>query len=448
MYSEPESPPMSSSRLRPQSDAMMRADPDSSDLYGPGERLFAVGLIVWVALLGADRVDFLGGQAGFVLTPFLAITPCLLAGEGLRLLSLRVRWRPVGLMARRYSALLMALLCVVILSGALGQDVPTSAKRSMHLLVISCSTLLVAITFRGRPWLGTALARGAELGLVLALVFNLGQLWALTADGATSLDLGFASVGLEAGRYAGIVPRLSGQVGDPNRAGLIFLFYLFILALYGQPGTRRRVSLVLGTVLILFTLSRSATLAGAVVFGVWVLARAEIQLSRQAVMVGTMVITIVSALALASPSGRQATVQALSPLSGRLSLSEGSARDHAYLFQRGVEEGTHSVRRAALGVGYGNSFRILQDVFPGNKYGNFHSLYLSMWVESGVVALLLTLFMLVGPILRPGPWLPMVAGLWVFNVFYQSSAEPAFWFILALAWISSLPRPAAKVATG
>ena len=61
---------MSSSRLRPQSDAMMRADPGWSHSYGPGERLFALGLIVWVALLGADRVDFLGGQAGFVLTPF------------------------------------------------------------------------------------------------------------------------------------------------------------------------------------------------------------------------------------------------------------------------------------------------------------------------------------------------------------------------------------------
>ena len=427
---------------------MMRADPGWSHSYGPGERLFALGLIVWVALLGADRVDFLGGQAGFVLTPFLAITPCLLAGEGLRLLFLRVRWSPVGLMAKRYSALLMALLCVVILSGALGQDVPTSAKRSMHLLVISCSTLLIAIIFRGRPWLGTALARGAELGLVLALVFNLGQLWALTADGATSLDLGFASVGLEAGRYAGIVPRLSGQVGDPNRAGLIFLFYLFVLALYGQPGTRRRLSLVLGTTLILLTLSRSATLAGAVVFGVWVLVRAEVRVSRQAVMAGTLVIAVVSALALASPSGRKATIQALAPLSGRLSLTEGSAEDHAYLLQRGLEEGTHSVRRAALGVGYGNSFRILQDVFPGNKYGNFHSLYLSFWVESGVVALLVVLVILMGPILYTGPFLPMVAGLWVFNVFYQSSAEPTFWLILALAWISSAPREERWLSAG
>jgi len=439
---------MSSSSLRPQPAPMMRADPDSSDSYGPGERLFALGLIVWVALLGADRVDFLGGQAGFVLTPFLVITPCLLAGEGLRLLSLRVRWRPVGLMAKRYSALLMALLCVVILSGALGQDVPTSAKRSMHLLVISCSTLLVAITFRGRPWLGTALARGAELGLVLALVFNLGQLWALTADGATSLDLGFASVGLEAGRYAGIVPRLSGQVGDPNRAGLILLFYLFVLALYGQPGTRRRVSLVVGTALILLTLSRSATLSGAVVFAVWVLVRAQVRLSRQAVMAGTLVIVVVSALALASPSGREATVQVLSPLSGRLSLTEGSAEDHAYLLQRGLKEGTHSVRRAALGVGYGNSFRILQDVFPGNKYGNFHSLYLTFWVESGVAALLVVLLILMGPILYTGPFLPMVAGLWVFNVFYQSSAEPTFWLILAMAWVSSVPREELWLSAG
>tara|TARA_B110000263_G_scaffold230293_1_gene224708 strand:- start:128 stop:439 length:312 start_codon:yes stop_codon:yes gene_type:complete len=89
-----------------------------------------------------------------------------------------------------------------------------------------------------------------------------------------------------------------------------------------------------------------------------------------------------------------------------------------------------------IGMGYGNSYMELQDVFPGNKYGNFHSLYVTMLAESGVLALILSLILLGYPLGLPGAWRPLVGGFVVFNIFYQTLAEPLFWFALAMAWLT------------
>jgi hypothetical protein len=87
-------------------------------------------------------------------------------------------------------------------------------------------------------------------------------------------------------------------------------------------------------------------------------------------------------------------------------------------------------------VGYGNSYLLLQDVFPGNKYGNFHSMYVTLAAEAGAIALLVGLLLVGVPVVIPGPFRPLIAGIAVFNVFYQSLAEPVFWFVLALAWMA------------
>ncbi|MGH7634708.1 MAG: hypothetical protein ACRENC_13320, partial [Gemmatimonadaceae bacterium] len=128
------------------------------------------------------------------------------------------------------------------------------------------------------------------------------------------------------------------------------------------------------------------------------------------------------------------------PLAERVSTGEGSASSHIELIERGVETATESIPHAMIGVGFGNAFRVLQDVFPGNRYGNFHSLYVTMFAESGIVALALTLALLCTPLVIGGAWRPLIAGAIAFNVFYQATAEPVFWFLLASAWLT-MPAP-------
>ena len=185
-------------------------------------------LVAWVALLGADRIDLLGGEADFVLTPFLALTPLFLALETV-LMAVQRKRVAVPPATAAYSLVLLLFVSVVLLSTLLGLDVLTSARRSILLLALSGGTLLVALFAIGRPTLGPALALGAELGLGLAVLFSVAQVIAFFSPEADVLRLGPVSIGLEPMAYAGVIPRLTGQVADANRAGLLFLLKLSLL---------------------------------------------------------------------------------------------------------------------------------------------------------------------------------------------------------------------------
>ena len=102
-------------------------------------------LVLWIALLGVDRIDFFGGEGEFILTPFLILTPLLLVFEGFRVLESRV-----GIQLQRhgeaYLLLLLFFLSIVLISTFLAQDPLMSAKRSALLLFLSIGTLAVAVT--------------------------------------------------------------------------------------------------------------------------------------------------------------------------------------------------------------------------------------------------------------------------------------------------------------
>jgi hypothetical protein len=156
-----------------------------------------------------------------------------------------------------------------------------------------------------------------------------------------------------------------------------------------------------------------------------------------------MLVIVAASVFLMYPRLSDAVSAALvSPAAARLSVNEGSAQSHVALIERGLDEATASIPRVIFGLGYGTSYLVLQDVFPGNRYGNFHSLYVTMFAEAGIVALLVSLILLVWPIVRGGPWQTILIAAVVFNIFYQTTTEPAFWFVLAAAWIA-LPLSAA-----
>jgi hypothetical protein len=401
-------------------------------------------LALWVATLSTDRLDLLGGEAGFVLTPYLALTPLVLLLGAFRggLNKERRDWNlPEGV--RPYALLLLALVTVTGLSSLLGLDPPMALRRTVHFLAAAGGTFLVVLLLVARERWKVILSRGAELGLALTLLFTILTAWAALAwTFPPVVRLGPATLDLTPATYGGFIPRLSGTVADPNRAGMDILVFLYFLARWGRPGPRRDVWLGLGLIMALATLSRSFLLAAlALAAGAW-LTREGLRVSRGAALAGFMALALGAGLFLGKPEAREAAGSALAPLSSRFSLQEESTRDHLRLMVRGLEEGTASVRRAALGIGYGNAHLVLQDVFPGNRYGNFHSLYITLLVETGVFSLLLFLILLARPLARGGPFMPLVAALAAFNIFYQAGNSPLQWAILALAWLVTVEAPA------
>jgi hypothetical protein len=391
-------------------------------------------LALWVALIGADRIDLLGGEGPFVLTPFYVLTPVVLWSEALR------RRRSGGSVlpalpprGAALAALVLALLAVASLSVLVSRDVTTSVGRLVLLTAIACGTGLVLWSIWDDPTWRDRLARGGRWGLAIGAAVSVLQVVQFLGWVPADWFLGTVRVRLDPYTYAGILPRISGVTFDPNRAGLVTLVH-WVLIDRGRP--RRGGWGVLALLLLVGTLSRSALLAA----GSYVVILRARGLSRvirrpSAPRLGVSLTVAVTALAmLAAPTPRERLGRFLAPVTQRLSAAEGSAQSHTELMRQGLAEATRDVPRTLVGVGYGTSYLLLRDRFGGDRYGNFHSLYVTMWVESGIFALALVLVLLIRPLRLPSEWRALMLGAILFNVFYQAIAEPAFWAIIALAW--------------
>lgn len=400
-------------------------------------------LVLWLALIGADRIDLLGGKGPFQLTPYLALTPFVLASEVLRAHrhAHRIRLPRSG---ASFLLLALTLLVVVGLSVFVSPELSKSAARAALLAAHLAGAFAVIVAAADREHMDRVFERGAVVGLLLFAALDALQLANLVGIVPDMARLGTASIDLVPSTYGEIVPRLSGTVADQNRSGLILLFYGWFVGY--RPGRGPRTGLLaLAFVLSVLTLSRSAAVAGLVTFAVLVLDRRVRTVSLGLVFAATLLLSIGMGALLTSPRARDWAGTTLAPLGQRLSVDEGSSQEHFMLIGRGLSEATTSLQRLALGIGYGSAYTVLQDVFPGNRYASFHSLYVTIFAESGIVALVCVLLMFAVPLVRGGPYRALVAGAAVFNLFYQAHTDPALWIILILAWLT-LERGAEGIA--
>ncbi len=394
-------------------------------------------LIAWVALLAADRIDFLGGNAPFTLPPYLVLTPVVLALEGLR----RILTRSAITIPRAagwYGVLALTLVSLAIASVFTSPELGVSAPRVVLFVVQVLSSFAVVLVVADRSDIHSLLDRGAVVGLLLFVLFDVLQLAWLLGRVPEYLRLGPISIHIIGYTYGAFIPRLSGMVADQNRAGIPLLFFAWAVATRPRLGPRRGY-LVLAGVLLLLTLSRSAMLAAAATIVVVILEQRIRRIAPALVLAALVSMVGVLTAVLASPTLRDALLSSAQPLASRVSLEEGSSKVHLVVLERGIDVATASVPRAALGLGFGSAYSVLQDVFPGQRYGNFHSLYVTILAETGVFALLALLLMIGVPVFRGGPYRPVVVGMAVFNLFYQAITDPAFWTVLALAWMTLSP---------
>lgn len=394
-------------------------------------------IALWIATLGADRIDLAGGAAPFGILPFYPLTALLVGSEWLR----RTRERtltPPSPDQWRFTALVLALLTLTALSVFRSGDVPLSVNRLILLGGVALGSGLALWLMSDRDDLALLLARGAQLGLALALLADAVQLAQFLGALPDEASLGPVRLLLTSHSY-GIVPRLTGLSWDINGAGGTMLVQAALIWLAGPSLPFRRAWLALAGLLIALTLSRSAALAA--LPAVLLLPRVDLlgRGARLAIAAGCIALALGAAALLSEPT-RAATAQALAPLAERFDPTEASAQSHAHLMARGLDEATRDVPRTLLGAGYGSSHRLLQDIFPGLKHGNFHTLYLQLWVESGVFALLAFVAMLVATWRRAGALRGLVIGFALYNIFYQGLAQPAFWILIALVWATTLRR--------
>ena len=412
-----------------------------------GRSAHDVLLVTWVALIAADRIDLLGGEGPFSLTPFIVLTPLVLASE---LLRRHLRHRAIRISPQASALMLVsfALLSVVGISVFMSPETTKSASRAALLMVHLLGAMSIVVAASDRGALDRLFERGAVAGLLLFAMFDILELASVVGASPDTWHAGPLFLNLKPALYADFFPQLSGTVADQNRAGLLLVFYGWFIGY--RPGRGPRTLLLAMTfVLGLCTLSRSATLAGLAVIGVLVLERRIRTVSPRFLLALSVAASFATVALLASPAVRAWAVTALEPFAERVSVDRGSAQQHVLLIERGIDEATESLPRVAVGLGYGSAYTVLQDIFPGHRYSNFHSLYVTFFAESGLVALLCILVLFAVPLLGGGHYRALVAGAALFNVFYQAHAEPQFWVILTLAWLTLPPLrlPAARKAT-
>jgi O-antigen ligase len=398
-------------------------------------------LITWVALIAADRIDMFGHAGGVFVPPFFVLTPLVVGAELWR----RRRWRrPVTLPGRAITllVLVLVLLSFVGASVLVSQETAVSASRAFLLAAYVGGAFAVVLVAVDRDDLMLLFARGAALGILLYTLFDVAEVAALIGRLPESLQVGPTSILLMPSTYGAFVPRLSGMVTDQNRSGFILLFFGWFVGFRPDRGARRGY-LALVALLIALTLSRSGAVAALAALAMLLLERRLRWVPRRTLLVAGLLASTLTFVLLVSEPAREVAADVVAPLVQRVSVDEGSSQVHLTLIGRGIDEGTASLPRLALGLGYGSAYTVLDDLFPGDRYGNFHSLYVTIFAETGVVALVCLLVILVVPLVASGPFRALILGAVLFNVFYQTINEPAFWTTIALAW-SSLPSVARR----
>lgn len=388
-------------------------------------------LVLWIAMMGVSRIDLLGGATDFLLTPFLALTPVVVGLEVSRALADGGRFRLPRHIDRFFLAV-GALLCFILLSTFAAYDLEVSARRTVLLFAQVIAVLAGGVALANTRSPRAALVRGALAGIAVGLAFNVLQVVDWFAGG---LLRGAESwISLEPGNYAGIIPRLTAGSHDPSLGGLFLLTYLFLALTLGGELRFRKPIVWAVVISLLLTLSRSVLLAGLAVMVVTVLMRRGVHVSRRAALLTTAGCAVLLLAVIAFPGFFEPLGSTTRLLGDRLSMSEGSSVEHASVLARAWEVATYDLKHLLLGVGYGNAFTMLQDIFPGNRYGNFHSLFLTLLAESGVLAAAAGILLFVYPFFRGGAYVPLVAGYLVYNIFQQSHTDPLTWLVLMLGW--------------
>ena len=395
-----------------------------------------------IALIGADRIDLLGGHVFFRLTPFLLFAS-LVVSIHLLLMGLRGRFQirislPVRSQAP-YLAVLALFLILAFFSTIFGVNPQRGLVSLFGLVLVAVLGYCFAVRILADPDPGKLVVRSVTFALIVWLIFCIGGYIAWSHGGTRQQDEAASSIESMFAPTATLLwaPRLSGVCLDSNRAGFILVMYLVLLDRFA-PKTRytRFLRFAVGF-FILLAASRSAMLCW---FAYYLFSKAfwkHMTTRRAAFRVATLAVValLVGLVYREEISGLLELWQVSDILSDRLSGEQGtSGGDHLQLIQRGLETWSSSPHTVVAGIGFAGAPRFLGDFFGDNKYGNFHSLYVSVLAELGLPAFLLFMILLGYPLVGRKGAVSCIAAIATFNLALQSYMEPVFWVVLALVW--------------
>jgi hypothetical protein len=405
------------------------------------EYIFLVGSI---ALIGADRIDLLGGRGSFRLPPFLVLAAIavffrfgiIAVEQRLFIVTTPALRRQMG-----FLVVLVVFLFLASFSTIFGQDPGRGVMQLAEVVLVSVLGYCVSVQILAESAPERVIFRAVSLGVIVHLIFCIGQCiaWAygIVPQGVDAqTGLGIATLFAPSSTLLW-VPRLSGPAIDPNGAGFGLVMYLVLLDAFVPKSRYTGVLRFAIAVFILLALSRSAMLCW---FAYYLFSRkfwSKLSFRRTlkwlaapAVLCTLLWIThkdeILNMLELGQVSYM---------ISDRFSSAEGSSGgDHVKLMQRGLEIWSSSPRTMIVGIGMGAEPRVLSDFFGDDKHGNFHCLYVTVLTGLGLPAFIILMVLFGYPVIARDGAIPGIAALATFSVPYQAHTSAMFWLVLALVW--------------
>jgi hypothetical protein len=407
------------------------------------KKLEYLSVIGTIALIGADRIDLFGGHAFFRLTPFLLFASLvLLINFILKALGGGVRVTLSRTLRRQFPFLVVFSLFLLFsfMSTIFGMNPERGIVALADLVLVSALGYCISVRILTAPAPQVVVVRSISAGLVLWLIFCAGEyiawshgLFRLEEEPSSSIQSIFAPTAT----LLGVVPRLSGYSLDSNRAAFVLVMYLALLDHFAENNRYTRFLRFTIGVFVLLTTSRSGMLCW---FGYYFCSRAlwkRLMTRRMVLKVAILAVVFSSAaIAYRKEIGDVFELWQVSDIvSERLSGEQGtSGGNHVELMQRGLETWASSTHTVLAGIGFAGAPRVLGDFFGDTKYGNFHSLYVTVLAELGLPAFLLLLTLFVYPIIARRGAASLIAAIALFNLFLQSHMEPIFWVAIASVW--------------
>ncbi|MBS83150.1 MAG: hypothetical protein CMD65_03345 [Gammaproteobacteria bacterium] len=388
-------------------------------------------LVLLIMFIGVDRINILPDNfLSFKFTPYLLLSLITIFYTlSFRLDKINLDW----LFENKYLLLsLCSFLLFLSLSVLTSIDLYFSFKRFILLLIILVSTILIFSTYE-KDTISEGIYIGSIFGSITFYLFNflLYQYWLGNITYISSF------INLEPDTLAYFIPRLGGFSEDVNRGGFILVFFTFIILTSNKKNYFNHLLLFINIFTILLTLSRSSILFLFISIMIYLI----FYVSSKSRL--TYIVCVLSSIFLFLSTviyySNLNVTHIDEVIEERFSLEnknhDSSASIHLKLINDAMVEIKSSLKTFLLGSGHGTSYKLIKGYrMSMNKNANYHSQYLSIFVENGFFAFSSFLFL---TFLYPfynmkNYYFPLILGVMIFNVFYQLINEPTFWLLLFL----------------
>ncbi len=388
-------------------------------------------IILLITFAGADRINFgVNITDAFILTPFLVLSVIYLLFTILFFMrNIKLNW----LIDNQFFLLSFTLfLSLVIMSAVFSPEVIMSSKRIVLLFIIIIIIIIILSEYDASQ-INNFLIYSSIAGSILFLIFN----GLLLTTWLRIIQIDLAQIDLIPDTIAYYIPRLGGFSSDVNRGGFILSFYTYILWINRKKLRFSGFLLCINLLMLFLTLSRSTYLLLFILFLSYALLfqRHLFNIEFMSYLLIPLLVLIVGLIQMDNIG----IIEIEPVIEERLSITSEkgtSANIHFDLIAKGTKLILADMKYFFFGIGHGVSYLLTDGYYwSGTKYGNFHSQYLSIFIENGVFAFFSFLFFtLIYPIYfgKKNIYLPLLIALIFFNIFYQLTNEPTYWLVILL----------------